>query len=124
MKTNESSLPDSIAAIERRLDVRRRRLARHIEEVRDEARENVARARKWIPYVAGIVAIGIGGFAVARNSMSRPPKKQIVTVRAVSPRARLATTVFALVGAAVRFAMSAQGRALVQSFRARQHARP
>jgi hypothetical protein len=124
MKKNESSLPDSIAAVERRLEIRRRRLALHIEEAREEVRENLARARKLIPYVAGIVAIAIAGFAAARAGMSRTPQKEVVAVRATTPRARLATTLLALAGTALRFATSSQGRALFHAFRSRQHARP
>ena len=110
---NERSISDSIALVERRLEVRRERMGRHFHEVR----ETISRSRKWIPYVAGVIALGIGGFAAARSGMTR---QRVKTVAARSaPRASIAATVLALVGTAVRFALSPQGRALWQAWRSR-----
>ena len=110
---NERSISDSIALVERRLEVRRERMDRHLLELR----ETVSRSRKWIPYIAGVIALGVGGFAAARNGMSR---QRVKTVAArTAPRASIAATVLAIVGTAVRFALSAQGRALWQAWRSR-----
>jgi hypothetical protein len=119
MKKGKHALDESIAMIERRLEVRRRLLALHIEETR----EDLARIRKWVPYVAGVLAIGVGGFAVARASGMRASTRAATTGRNAQ-RTGLAATILALLGTGVRFAMSPQGRALLQMLRTRRHAGP
>lgn len=112
MKSNKPA-SDSITTIERRLDVRRQRMARHLQELRDDLK----RSRRWLPYAGAVVALGVGGFVAAR-ARSKPAPVAEVTVR-TTRRNQIAATAIALVGTAIRFAMSAHGRALWQAWRTR-----
>lgn len=114
---NERSISESIALVERRLQIRRERMVRHLQEARAEVR----RSTKWLPYVAAVIALGAAGFAVARHGRKRPTVSA-ATVR-TTQRAGVAATVLALLGTAVRFALSPSGRALWQAWRTRQATR-
>jgi hypothetical protein len=67
MRTTAQSdgLPHSIAQVERRMELRRRRLARHAEELR-EAAEQKAKPLA----LAGVAGVALAAFVVGR----RPPK--------------------------------------------------
>ena len=107
--------PATVALIEHRLDLRRVRMARHLQELQVDLK----RARKWLPYAGAIVALGIGGFAAARAVGARREPIAEVSVR-TTRRPNIAATAIALIGTAVRYAMSAQGRALWRAWRARK----
>lgn len=67
--SEQRSVEHAIDQLERRLEVRRGRLARHVEELESAARE---RARP-LPFV-GIAVFAIAGFAIARSQFTRPPR--------------------------------------------------
>jgi len=106
--TRKRSLDERIGDVERRLELRRGRIALDLLGIR----ERLSRKTTWIPLgvVAGALAIGV---AVARGR-SRPSP---VSMGREERRAGVAATVIGLAGAAARLALSPQGRALWAAFR-------
>jgi hypothetical protein len=102
------SLDQQIALVERRLELRRERMDRHLGEVRT----GVERATSWWPLAAAVGALGIG-FAFWRRETAATPGRS----------AGLLTTLAAVAGTAVRIALSPQARMLWASVRASGRAR-
>jgi hypothetical protein len=93
----------SIDEVERRLELRRGRLARHVEELEAAARE---RARP-LPLVA-LAVFAIAGFMLVRSRVST--RREMRPVRAVAAR----TGVFAALAAALQLALRFAGHPLVR----------
>ena len=107
--TTERSLTDRIAQVERKLELRRQRTARHW----SEARAHVERATGWLPLlaVAGALAIGIATGRGAGPVPSAPLRK-----------AGVLAPVAAIVATAMRFALSPQSRMLWSAVRSAREA--
>jgi len=108
------SLNAQIAQVERRLEMRRQRAVRLVED----GRRDVERALSWLPLfgVAGALAIGV--------AVGRRPRASLdavhATVSAPVARVGLMASVAGLGATALRIAMSPQARALWSAYRGRQ----
>jgi hypothetical protein len=111
---SERTLDERIAAVERRLALRRERTVRHLEGIR----AGVARRSRWMPLVAAGAALAFGIVAARRRtSAALPVTVTAATVRRTGPLA----TATAIVATALRVAMSPQARALWNAWNARRH---
>ncbi len=99
-------LDERIATVERKLELRRERIVRHLQEVR----AGVGSASRWLPLIAAGGALVVGVLAARRRTVSP------ATATAVRRTSWLATAV-AIAGTATRVAMSPQARALWNAWR-------
>jgi hypothetical protein len=103
---NGPSIGDPVDIVELRIERRREQLRRDW----DEARAYVARKSRWAPLaaVAGVAALGFGLARLRRTSLP-------ATARVVAKPGALAA-IAAMLGGAVRFALTPAGRALWSSW--------
>jgi len=112
---------DRIKDVERRIEVRRERTARHFDEAREEVSRIAAKAAGWLPMVAVAGSLAVG-FAAARI----PPKRVapvVKTMRPASARGGIIASVLALGATALRIAASSEARTFwnaLRAFRARR----
>lgn len=103
--------PQHIAAVERRLELRRERLTRHWQEMQQE----VARKNRWTPLVA-VTGLAAVGYLAARSQPSLGPRPQsfapMMNSQPTTARRSALAAVTAALGGCVRFATSPTGRAL------------
>ena len=106
--SDEPTLRNEIALVEDRLAERRRRTTEDFHEVRMRVRDTARRTANWIP-LAAIVAVVAGGVILGRRHVPA----SIASARG----AGIAGGLMALAGAALRLALSPQGRALWHALR-------
>ena len=109
--------PQHIAAVERRLELRRERLTRHWQEMQ----QDVARKNRWTPLVA-VTGLAAVGYLAARSQSTVAPRQSFAPLangQATTVRRSALAAVTAALGGAVRFATSPTGRALWSAWRNR-----
>lgn len=99
-------LDERISAVERRLELRRARTVRHLQELR----AGVGSASRWLPLIAAGGALVVGILAARRRTISS------ASATAVRRTGWLAATV-TTASTAYRVAMSPQARALWSAWR-------
>lgn len=139
--TDKLPLDAQIALVEKRMALRRERIAANFDETRLEARRATQRATRFLPLVGAVTALAVG-FAVARHRRRRvqvpaalssltaslPTSLRELRARsarllqpapAASPAARgFVTTALAIGAATLRFALSSEGRLAWRAFNA------
>ncbi len=116
------SLKDEITMVERRIEMRRGRLTRHVDEAKAVVEARAAKAARWWPAAAvgGALAIGLAVARYPRPSIPRfsaPPPPPPHTTRNVM------ATVLGVGAMLIRFATSPEARAFLHAVRAAR-ARP
>ena len=114
---SDRSLGEQIELVERKLDLRRQRTTRHLQE----AKAAVSRKTAWAPLVLVAAALLVGG-AIAHRSNSSRSSSSYAAARP-SRSAGLLATFAAAAATAVRLATSPMGRTLWAAWRARTTAR-
>lgn len=120
-------LDAQIALVEKRMALRRERIAGNLEETRVEASRAIGNATRWLP-VAGAAGALVVGFMVARHRRAAervsPASFRSPAPAPVAPAAKGAlATIIALAAGAIRFATSTEGRMAWRAFQtARAHA--
>ncbi|MEO8507702.1 MAG: hypothetical protein ABI593_08740 [Betaproteobacteria bacterium] len=103
---SERGLDERISTVERKLELRRERTVRHLQELR----AGVGSASRWLPLIAAGGALGVGILAARRRTVLS------TTGTAVRRTGWLAAAI-AMAGTAIRVAMSPQARVLWSAWR-------
>jgi hypothetical protein len=106
---NESSIGEQIAALEKRLELKRKQTLAHVHEVRDDVEAGVKKAARWVPLVSAAAALVAAGLLIARRRSGSPS-------RSSDAGRGVAAALASAVGAAVSLAVSPQGAALARAF--------
>ena len=119
--STDVSVTDRIKDVERRIEVRRERTARHFDETREEVSRIAVKAASWLPMVAVAGSLAVG-FAAARVPLKRaaPVEK---TVRPAAARGGIIASILAVGATALRIAASSEARTFwnaVSAFRTRR----
>jgi len=116
-----SDLFERIDSVERKLEIRRDRTARHLEEARADAERSVQTGMKWAPLLAA-GALGAAAFRVGRHWRApagltpQPPSERANGREAAGPGA--AAAVAAIGGTLIRAAFTPQARELWRMWQA------
>jgi len=119
---SDLSLDTQIALVEKRMELRRDRIALNLLDARVQASGLVQKAKRWLPAVGAAGALAVG-FMVARQRRAAkvPPPVARAFGRTPPPpptpvaRGALATAIVLATGA-LRFAMSSEGRLAWRAF--------
>ena len=63
---HERALVEQISTVERKLEIRRERASRHLQQTRDELKIGIESGKKWAPLVL-VGALGAAAFAAGRR---------------------------------------------------------
>jgi len=120
---SDLSLDAQIALVEKRMELRRDRIALNLQDARAQASTLAHKAMRWLPAVGAAGALAVG-FLVARQRRAAKVAPSVVArafartpppVSAPAARGALATALMLAAGA-LRFAMSSEGRLAWRAF--------
>jgi hypothetical protein len=115
--SRELSLGDQIARVERRIEVRRERTARHYDVAKADARERFARIASWWPLLAVVASLGVG---LALSRLTRGPAyaeaPRSVAARPAAKRGML-VSLLPIVATGFRIAGSNEARTILNALR-------
>ena len=111
----ERTLAEQIGTVERKLEIRRERTLRHLQEARDDVQSGIESGKKWAPLVL-VGALGATAFAVGRR---RPGSVDSDGGRAGTRRSTtgVLATAAAVAGMVARVALTPQARDLWRAWR-------